>query len=66
MEYVMNYLSFVRLKDISTLEFKPQDSTSGLSTSDFSNINFSTPDFSTNPMVQKFVVEKSRIDMSSL
>ena len=47
MEYAMNYLSFVRLKDISTLEFKSQNSTPGLSNSDFSTINFSTPDLST-------------------
>ena len=51
--------------------FQPQASTLDLSTPDFSNMNFSTLDFSTMNFwtmhgVEKFMVKKSGVEMSSL
>ena len=59
----LSSMLFTRLKDISTPDFSTLD----LSTPDFSIMNFSTLDFSTheflNHGVEKFMVEKSGVEM---
>ena len=71
MEYVMNYLSFVRLKDVSTLYFStPSFNPPGPFNPRIFNHELFNPRLFNheflNHGVEKFMVEKSGVEMSSL